>query len=155
MELLYFYALAHQTSFDVRWLKKGTVSETLMKLGLARSIDSAFFKTFLAEFWLDLANGLWLIDLHPKGGKKNTLQNSNSLDRCLRLKKNKAQKPIPKFERRKSFKLKLHLFRSEPFFLFWLPRIEDYTSALTGFRGLPQCNFWEGNPPVWACLKNT
>ena len=29
-ELLYFYALAHQTSFDVRWLKKGTVSETLM-----------------------------------------------------------------------------------------------------------------------------
>ena len=30
MELLYFYALAHQTSFDVRWLKKGTVSETLM-----------------------------------------------------------------------------------------------------------------------------
>ena len=30
MELLYFYCLAHQTSFDVRWLKKGTVSETLM-----------------------------------------------------------------------------------------------------------------------------
>lgn len=30
MELLYFYALAHQSSFDVRWLKKGTVSETLM-----------------------------------------------------------------------------------------------------------------------------
>ena len=26
MELLYFYALAHQTSFDVRWLKKGTVA---------------------------------------------------------------------------------------------------------------------------------
>jgi len=31
MELLYFYALAHQTSFDVRWLKKGTVGETLMR----------------------------------------------------------------------------------------------------------------------------
>lgn len=31
MELLYFYALAHQTSFDVRWLKKGTVNDALMK----------------------------------------------------------------------------------------------------------------------------
>lgn len=31
MELLYFYALAHQTSFDVRWLKRGTVSETLVQ----------------------------------------------------------------------------------------------------------------------------
>ena len=33
MELLYFYALAHQTSFDVRWLRKGTVSGSLMRLG--------------------------------------------------------------------------------------------------------------------------
>jgi len=31
MELLYFYALAHQTSFDVRWLRKGSVGETLMR----------------------------------------------------------------------------------------------------------------------------
>ena len=30
MELLYYYALAHQDSFDVRWIKKGTVSETLI-----------------------------------------------------------------------------------------------------------------------------
>jgi len=29
MELLYFYALAHQTSFDVRWLKKGSVSSSI------------------------------------------------------------------------------------------------------------------------------
>ena len=29
MELLYFYALAHQTSFDVRWLKKGSVASTI------------------------------------------------------------------------------------------------------------------------------
>ncbi|KAJ8603324.1 hypothetical protein CTAYLR_009031 [Chrysophaeum taylorii] len=28
MELLYYYALAHQTSFDVRWLKRGTVQST-------------------------------------------------------------------------------------------------------------------------------
>jgi len=31
MELLYFYALAHQTSFDVRWIKKGTVASTIFK----------------------------------------------------------------------------------------------------------------------------
>jgi len=31
MELLYFYALAHQNSFDVRWLRKGTVGTTLAK----------------------------------------------------------------------------------------------------------------------------
>mmetsp|Transcript_22169 Transcript_22169/g.66552 ORF Transcript_22169/g.66552 Transcript_22169/m.66552 type:complete len:546 (+) Transcript_22169:144-1781(+) len=30
MELLYFYALAHQTSFDVRWLARGTVQTTLL-----------------------------------------------------------------------------------------------------------------------------
>ena len=29
MELLYFYALAHQTSFDVRWIRRGSVAETL------------------------------------------------------------------------------------------------------------------------------
>jgi len=30
MELLYYYALAHQDSFDVRWIKKGTVSDSLI-----------------------------------------------------------------------------------------------------------------------------
>jgi uncharacterized protein with NAD-binding domain and iron-sulfur cluster len=30
MELLYYYALAHQDSFDVRWIKRGTVSESLI-----------------------------------------------------------------------------------------------------------------------------
>jgi len=30
MELLYFYALAHQDSFDVRWIRKGTVAESLI-----------------------------------------------------------------------------------------------------------------------------
>jgi len=30
MELLYFYALAHTTSFDVRWIKKRTVSQSLI-----------------------------------------------------------------------------------------------------------------------------
>lgn len=31
MELLYFYALAHQDSFDVRWIRSGTVSSSLVK----------------------------------------------------------------------------------------------------------------------------
>lgn len=30
MELLYYYALAHQDSFDVRWIKSGTVAESLI-----------------------------------------------------------------------------------------------------------------------------
>ena len=30
MELLYYYALAHQDSFDVRWIKKGTVATSLL-----------------------------------------------------------------------------------------------------------------------------
>lgn len=30
MELLYYYALAHQDSFDVRWMKKGTIQESLV-----------------------------------------------------------------------------------------------------------------------------
>jgi uncharacterized protein with NAD-binding domain and iron-sulfur cluster len=40
MELLYFYALAHQTSFDVRWLKQKSVSEALIN-PLADSISAA------------------------------------------------------------------------------------------------------------------
>ena len=31
MELLYYYALAHQDSFDVRWIKRGTVQSSLIK----------------------------------------------------------------------------------------------------------------------------
>mmetsp|Transcript_43754 Transcript_43754/g.137382 ORF Transcript_43754/g.137382 Transcript_43754/m.137382 type:complete len:490 (-) Transcript_43754:371-1840(-) len=31
MELLYYYALAHQDSFDVRWIKRGTVATSLIK----------------------------------------------------------------------------------------------------------------------------
>jgi uncharacterized protein with NAD-binding domain and iron-sulfur cluster len=30
MELLYYYALAHQDSFDVRWIRNGTVSDSLI-----------------------------------------------------------------------------------------------------------------------------
>ena len=31
MELLYFYALAHQTSFDVRWIKSRSITELIIK----------------------------------------------------------------------------------------------------------------------------
>merc|ERR1712232_1229162 len=30
MELLYYYALAHQDSFDVRWIRNGSVSDSLI-----------------------------------------------------------------------------------------------------------------------------
>ena len=30
MELLYYYALAHQTSFDVRWIKRGSIAESII-----------------------------------------------------------------------------------------------------------------------------
>merc|ERR1719161_2142724 len=30
MELLYFYALAHQTSFDVRWIRSRSISELII-----------------------------------------------------------------------------------------------------------------------------
>ena len=41
MELLYFYALAHQTSFDVRWIRSRSISELIIsplaeRLGLKR-----------------------------------------------------------------------------------------------------------------------
>jgi len=36
MELLYYYALAHQDSFDVRWIKNGTVSGSLIAPMAAR-----------------------------------------------------------------------------------------------------------------------
>merc|ERR1719310_303404 len=52
MELLYFYALAHQTSFDVRWLAKGTVQTTLLK-PLADKLEAMGVKikpkTFVTE----------------------------------------------------------------------------------------------------------
>lgn len=41
MELLYYYALAHQDSFDVRWIKNGTVSDSLIA-PLATSLQEDF-----------------------------------------------------------------------------------------------------------------
>ena len=41
MELLYYYALAHQDSFDVRWIKNGTVSDSLI-LPLATHLQEEY-----------------------------------------------------------------------------------------------------------------
>ena len=42
MELLYYYALAHQDSFDVRWIKKGTVSDSLISPLAERLMNEDF-----------------------------------------------------------------------------------------------------------------
>ena len=41
MELLYYYALAHQNSFDVRWIKKRTIAESIIN-PLAVSLEDKF-----------------------------------------------------------------------------------------------------------------
>jgi len=41
MELLYYYALAHQDSFDVRWIKNGTVADSLI-LPLAEMLEDQY-----------------------------------------------------------------------------------------------------------------
>lgn len=41
MELLYYYALAHQDSFDVRWIKNGTVADSLI-LPLANELQEKY-----------------------------------------------------------------------------------------------------------------
>jgi len=74
MELLYFYALAHQTSFDVRWLRKGTVSETLIQ-PLAQQL--------ISEYGLDVrgscfAEGLILTDGKVSGVRCRTRGDSAS-----------------------------------------------------------------------------
>ena len=39
MELLYYYALAHQDSFDVRWIRSGTIAERLIAPLAERLLD--------------------------------------------------------------------------------------------------------------------
>jgi len=39
MELLYYYALAHQDSFDVRWIRSGTIAEQLIAPLAERLLD--------------------------------------------------------------------------------------------------------------------
>ena len=92
----------------------------------------------------DLANGGWLIDLHPEGAQKKA-PSENSLDRCLPLKKvdkaqfvEKTHRKVWK-EQKVLKKLKLHLFMR--IFLFWFPYVEDYTTDR--FRGLRIMPYWK------------
>ena len=39
MELLYYYALAHQTAFDVRWIKSRTIAESIVAPLAERLVD--------------------------------------------------------------------------------------------------------------------
>lgn len=48
MELLYYYALAHQTSFDVRWIKSGSISERIIA-PLSRNLVSAYNLTVIGS----------------------------------------------------------------------------------------------------------
>ena len=60
MELLYFYALAHQTAFDVRWLKKGTVQSTLVQ-PFAESLEATGLVT--------IKGGCFVASLDYDGGR--------------------------------------------------------------------------------------
>jgi len=65
MELLYFYALAHQTSFDVRWLRKGTVGGTLMR---------PLVENLVEEHDLDLRGGCFVEGIDLSDGRVSGLR---------------------------------------------------------------------------------
>lgn len=48
MELLYYYALAHQDSFDVRWIKSRTIAEELIN-PLAEHLQDKYSLTVKAK----------------------------------------------------------------------------------------------------------
>jgi len=65
MELLYYYALAHQDSFDVRWIKNGTVSDSLIA-PLATKLQDEYDLTVLGGCRV----GEISIDTNGHDGKK-------------------------------------------------------------------------------------
>jgi uncharacterized protein with NAD-binding domain and iron-sulfur cluster len=60
MELLYYYALAHQDSFDVRWIKNGTVSDSLIA-PLATKLQE--------DYGLQVKGGSFVSKISNDGGK--------------------------------------------------------------------------------------
>jgi hypothetical protein len=52
MELLYYYALAHQSSFDVRWLKTGSISNKIF-LPLCKKLSNDYNFTLLSSARVD------------------------------------------------------------------------------------------------------
>ena len=69
MELLYYYALAHQSSFDVRWLKTGTIANTFFA-PLYRKLQSDYNLTLLASSRVDSIN------INAESGRVNTIKYS-------------------------------------------------------------------------------
>ncbi|EKX37328.1 hypothetical protein GUITHDRAFT_89689 [Guillardia theta CCMP2712] len=85
MELLYFYALAHQTSFDVRWIKKQSISEVLINPLANMLIEKHGLeirsKSFVKEILVDkAAKKVTGITLKGKDGQEETIEN---LDACV------------------------------------------------------------------------
>lgn len=78
MELLYYYALAHQDSFDVRWIKNGTVSDSLIA-PLADKLLSEYGLNVLGgsrvnKIAVDDASGMTIIEYAGKDGKVETME---------------------------------------------------------------------------------
>ncbi|KAG7349654.1 zeta-carotene desaturase [Nitzschia inconspicua] len=77
MELLYYYALAHQDSFDVRWIKNGTVSDSLIS-PLATYLQEhhgLIVKggSFVSKISLDKDNSKTSIEYKTRDGTVTTL----------------------------------------------------------------------------------
>ena len=69
-ELLYYYALAHQTSFDVRWMRRGTVASTLIA-PLAESLKNKF-----GEAALKVVGGASVSEIVVPDSGKDTAKSS-------------------------------------------------------------------------------
>lgn len=84
MELLYYYALAHTDSFDVRWIKNGTVSDSLIA-PLATKLQNDYSLKVLGGCRVGRIatkptgyngkNVVTSIDYETYGGKKETIDN--------------------------------------------------------------------------------
>merc|ERR1711865_158317 len=71
MELLYYYALAHQDSFDVRWIKNGTVSDSLI-LPLAIHLQD--------EYDLQVKGGSFVSKISFNSNNEDVSDNNNEND---------------------------------------------------------------------------
>jgi len=76
MELLYYYALAHQDSFDVRWIKNGTVSDSLIA-PMAERLESDYDLNVMGGARvgkISLEDGVTKVEYSTKNGGTQTLE---------------------------------------------------------------------------------
>jgi uncharacterized protein with NAD-binding domain and iron-sulfur cluster len=77
MELLYYYALAHQDSFDVRWIKNGTVSDSLIA-PLAENLQNEYSLKVKGGSRVGKIsmgdNGMTTLEYTGKDGKAETME---------------------------------------------------------------------------------